>query len=82
MPTADEAGAPSALLAEYLEQPAAAKALGISERTLKRWNAAGFGPPSLRLGHHRLYRLASLREWLLRRETSGGPVRRPRRGRK
>lgn len=56
------------LLAEYLDRPAFAKALGYTSRTLERWESKGIGPPVTRIGRKPYYRVAGVQEWLRSRE--------------
>jgi DNA-binding transcriptional MerR regulator len=39
----------------------------VSDRTLRRWAAKGEGPPVIRIGNARYYRLGDYREWLAAR---------------
>ena len=64
------------LLAEYLTAAETAAALGVAGRTLKRWQTEGSGPPSLKLGAHRVYHRASVMRWLAGKEAPAGPTRR------
>jgi excisionase family DNA binding protein len=50
-----------------------AEILGVSERTLHRWNTLRVGPPRCKLGRKVLYRRAALEEWLAANEIK--PVR-------
>jgi hypothetical protein len=43
--------------------------LGVSVRTLSRWDAAGIGPPKIKVGKKVLFDLHRLSEWLTSRET-------------
>lgn len=47
--------------------------LGVSERTLARWNARRIGPPKITIGKTVLFDVAKLPEWLASRETQ--PIR-------
>ena len=38
--------------------------LGVSRRTLSRWNRLRKGPPRVKVGRFMFYRQASLNEWL------------------
>jgi predicted DNA-binding transcriptional regulator AlpA len=57
--------------AKAVDLPTAAQMLGISERSLARLLATNDGPPSLRIGDRRLFRVSSLKEWLEQRERVG-----------
>ena len=65
---ANETGQPSSLLAGYLTPRQLAKELGVSQRTLDRWHQFRHGPPRIALGRTRLYRLESVRTWLVQCE--------------
>ena len=47
--------------------------LGVTTRTLCRWDAARIGPPKIKVGKLVLFDLAKLPDWLATRETE--PVR-------
>ena len=57
----------------YVTAPQLAVMLGVSVRTLCRWDAARIGPPKIKIGKLVLFDLAKLPEWLAASET--GPVR-------
>jgi excisionase family DNA binding protein len=61
------------LLQEYLVPEALASQLGVSLRTIYRWNALGYGPPRVRVGRKILYHLPAVQEWLKANERQ--PVR-------
>ena len=48
----------------YATKPRLAAALGLSERTLDRWEARRIGPPKIKVGRLVLYDLARVPEWL------------------
>lgn len=48
----------------YLTGRRIAETLGVTERTLARWNAARIGPPKIKIGKLVLYELSRLPEWL------------------
>lgn len=50
-----------------------ARKLGVTVRTLCRWDAARIGPPKAKIGKTILYNLDSIAAWLASRETE--PVR-------
>ncbi len=54
----------SELLGDYLTRDQLATELGVSVRTLDRWNTARSGPPRVVVGRTILYRIDSVREWL------------------
>ncbi len=45
-----------------------ARKMGISLRTLARWNSLRIGPPRVVIGRTILYRLESVRQWMKDRE--------------
>jgi len=53
----------------YLTTASLAAMLGVTERTLGRWDAARIGPPKIKVGKLVLYNLEKLPEWLATRET-------------
>jgi hypothetical protein len=61
----------------YVRQQQLAAILGVSARTLARWNALGIGPPKITIGKTVLFDLEKLPAWLATRET--GPTRNTRR---
>ncbi len=63
------------LLENYLDRGSLARQLGVSERTVCRYENQPDGLPSLLLGGKRLYRLDSVRAWLERRERKPNPTR-------
>lgn len=56
------------LLEGYINHQEAAQRLGVSSRTLTRWNAQRKGPPHTKIGRVTLYRVTGLVEWLLQNE--------------
>ena len=52
----------------YVSAQDVASMLGVSLRTLSRWNAAGAGPPKIKVGKKVFYDLGRLPEWLASRE--------------
>lgn len=58
---------------EYITPEALADLLGVTTRTLARWDAARIGPPKIKVGRTVLFDLAKLPESLASRETA--PVR-------
>jgi hypothetical protein len=53
----------------YVRQQRLATILGVTERTLARWNARGIGPPKITMGKTVLFDLAKVPDWLAARET-------------
>jgi len=66
------------LLGGWISRSELALQLGVSEDTLRRWDAMRSGPPCVRAGRKVLYRRATVLEWLEDQETTG--QRRGRRG--
>ena len=64
------------LLENYLNRGSLARQLGVSERTVFRYENQPDGLPSLLIGGRRMYRLDSVRAWLERRERKPNPTRR------
>ena len=56
------------VLTDYLTPAELAGELGISGRTLERWNRLGECPPRTRLGKKVLYKRESVQAWLVARE--------------
>jgi predicted DNA-binding transcriptional regulator AlpA len=54
---------------QYVSARRVASMLGVSVRTLSRWDAAGIGPPKIKVGKLILYDLGKLTEWLASRES-------------
>jgi hypothetical protein len=53
----------------YVTAERLARMLGITVRTLTRWNASRIGPPKISIGKTVLFELAKLPDWLAARET-------------
>jgi predicted DNA-binding transcriptional regulator AlpA len=64
------------ILDGYLSERDLAAQLGISLRTLYRWNDRGFAPPRIVLGRKIIYSADAVRSWLDSQATK------PRRGRR
>jgi hypothetical protein len=74
-----EAGVSQTILAEtgeveiagrkYVTAERLASMLGVTVRTLARWNASRIGPPKISIGKTVLFDLAKLPDWLATRET-------------
>ena len=56
------------LLAGYVDRATLAQQLKCSERTIARYESVTNGLPSTMIAGRKLYRLASVQEWLLARE--------------
>lgn len=54
----------------YIRQERLATMLGVTARTLARWNARGIGPPKITIGKTVLFDLAKLPDWLATRESA------------
>jgi DNA-binding transcriptional regulator YiaG len=54
----------------YVRQQRLARILGVTARTLARWNACGIGPAKITIGKTVLFDLAKLPDWLATRETA------------
>jgi hypothetical protein len=57
-----------AVLADYFTREELAPELGITVRTLARWDVLRIGPPKTKLGHKTLYKRTSVIEWIASRE--------------
>ena len=66
----------TAVLDGYLTRENLAAQLGKSMRTIDRWEMHRSGPPRVLIGKTVLYRLESVRDWLLSREQRRGEPRR------
>ena len=64
---------PDQLLANYRSESQTAKALGHTERTLRKWRQLGTGPAYTKIGRKTFYAISALEAWLKARETK--PVR-------
>jgi phage terminase Nu1 subunit (DNA packaging protein) len=53
----------------YINKRRLASILGVSVRTLSRWDDAGIGPPKIKVGRNVLFDLLKLPDWLTSRET-------------
>jgi hypothetical protein len=62
-------------LAGYLRREDLAAQLGVSPRTVDRWNVLRCGPPRIQIGRTILYDVQSVRDWLRSREETVGPSR-------
>jgi predicted DNA-binding transcriptional regulator AlpA len=52
----------------FLRREELAQQLGLSSRTIDRWEALRIGPPRVCVGRTILYQIQSVREWLISRE--------------
>ena len=64
------------ILEGFLRREELAHELGISARTIDRWESLRQGPPRVSVGRTILYSIHSVREWLLSKETTPSLVRR------
>jgi predicted DNA-binding transcriptional regulator AlpA len=74
-----ETASPRFLLEGLSRPESLAQELGISPRTLARWNTRREGPPRLRIGRSIFYDIAAVREWLRSKKEHASPVNRRRR---
>jgi hypothetical protein len=56
------------ILENHLTKAATAAQLGVTERTLDRWDRLRSGPPRTKMGQAVLYRVDALRTWLKAQE--------------
>jgi predicted DNA-binding transcriptional regulator AlpA len=56
------------VLEGFLRREALAEQLGLSPRTIDRWEAQRKGPPRVCVGRTILYKIQSVREWLSSQE--------------
>jgi hypothetical protein len=68
---------PSNFFADLLTRDQLAPQLQTTVRSLDRWESLKIGPPRIILGGSVLYRVAAVREWLLKREKQPLSPRRP-----
>jgi phage terminase Nu1 subunit (DNA packaging protein) len=61
----------------YVTATRLAEMLGVTVRTLSRWEAAGIGAPKIKIGKLTLFDVAKLPQWLATRETIHHSNRRP-----
>jgi hypothetical protein len=61
--------APDPILAGFATQPELAVELGVTPRTVQRWESMGDAPPSVKLGLHRYYNRERAKVWLAARES-------------
>jgi predicted DNA-binding transcriptional regulator AlpA len=64
----------SIVLAGFLRRDELARQLGLSPRTIDRWEALREGPPRVHVGRTILYNVESVREWLRSREQQSSSV--------
>jgi predicted DNA-binding transcriptional regulator AlpA len=53
----------------YMKPTEVASQLGVSLRTLSRWQALRVGPPRAKVGRTVLYRIAAVEAWLSQNES-------------
>ena len=58
----------------FLRREELAQQLGLSPRTIDRWEALRKGPPRVCVGRTILYKIESVREWLQSNERQFSPV--------
>jgi predicted DNA-binding transcriptional regulator AlpA len=58
----------SSVLQGFLRRDELAKHLGLSPRTIDRWQALRDAPPRIHVGRTVLYRIEAVREWLQSKE--------------
>ena len=63
-------------LADYIDRPTLARSLGVSTRTIARYENQPDGLPSTMIGGRKLYRGQSVIEWLKEQEVHPNPRRR------
>jgi predicted DNA-binding transcriptional regulator AlpA len=68
LPVIQETLSPRPVLAGFLRREELAAQLGISPRTIDRWQVSRLGPPRVHVGRTILYSVESVREWLHSRE--------------
>jgi hypothetical protein len=56
----------------YFTVPGLAKAVKKSTRTIRRWDAAGKGPPKLKLGNTPIFDQDKIPGWIARLRAPGG----------
>jgi predicted DNA-binding transcriptional regulator AlpA len=75
---AQESSVPKLVLDGYLRREELAQQLGLSPRTIDRWEALRKGPPRVCVGRTVLYNVDSVREWLQSQERHPSPIRKRR----
>jgi predicted DNA-binding transcriptional regulator AlpA len=76
--TSQEPSSKQLLLDGYLRREELAQQLGVSARTIDRWQMLRCGPPRVAIGRTILFNLDSVRQWLQSREQASFPAK-PRR---
>jgi hypothetical protein len=79
--TSDAAPAQGGLLGGWISRRALADELGVTEDTLRRWDAARSGPPCIRAGRKIFYRRSAVLDWLEEQDTRAPRGRGRRQGR-
>src|ERR1017187_10466731 len=64
------------VLEGFLRREELAHQLGLSPRTIDRWEALRMGPPRVSVGRTILYNIESVREWLVSQERQAFPAKR------
>jgi len=70
IPPSQEPSSNQLLLDGYLRREELAQQLGVSPRTIDRWQTLRCGPPRVAIGRTILYNLDSVRQWLRSKEES------------
>lgn len=61
-------GSQNNVLEGYVTPPQLAQQLGVSKRTIARWEVQRIGPPRVVIGRQIFYRVVSVDAWLVSRE--------------
>jgi predicted DNA-binding transcriptional regulator AlpA len=78
LPVIQETPCSSPVLAGFLRREELAAQLGISPRTIDRWQVSRMGPPRVHVGRTILYNIHSVRDWLQSREQHVSPMKKRR----
>ena len=79
--TSETALTQGGLLRGWISRRTLALELGVTEDTLRRWDAARFGPPCIRAGRKIFYRRSAVLDWLEDQDTRAPRGRARRQGR-
>jgi predicted DNA-binding transcriptional regulator AlpA len=74
IPESQQDPLPKLILDGFLRREELAQQLGLSARTIDRWEALRIGPPRVCVGRTILYDVESVREWLRSREQQASPM--------